>query len=335
MVLTNPTPELASMNTSSPISCWKKELQLLSVELHEHSYHLSRIAAALERVAEGLDLKKEIVREQDCFTIADKARTTAGLSLRLRLWSWLTSRNIAITSCKIRDELKSILWDYNHLPTKTDDPHFYSVVDSHPARVCDGRTPHPNRGRTPLAAKRQSPTSPTTPIIESSSTPPRAENAAASRDYMTKIALRKIKADPTLPCAHRQLLIVPVITASLPLRRVLRRPKPDRSIPPNRFRYVTIAAPRCIPFGTIQIRHPTGWRTYIVQIARPAPMTGVFGIFLPPTKPPENSTADSSCEDMPPNHLLPASNSLRLGEQSSPILLFNMFKHRTSTSSLI
>ena len=56
ILLDKPHPELASMNTSSPISCWKKELQLLSVELHEHSYHLSRIAAALERVAEGLDL---------------------------------------------------------------------------------------------------------------------------------------------------------------------------------------------------------------------------------------------------------------------------------------
>lgn len=46
--------------------------------------------------------------------------------------------------------------------------------------------------------------------------------------------------------------------------------------------YVTIAAPRKIPFGTrIQIRHPTGWRTYIVQDRTARAHDGVFDIFLP------------------------------------------------------
>jgi 3D (Asp-Asp-Asp) domain-containing protein len=46
--------------------------------------------------------------------------------------------------------------------------------------------------------------------------------------------------------------------------------------------YVTIAAPRKIPFGTrIQIRHPTGWRTYIVHDRTARAHDGVFDIFLP------------------------------------------------------
>ena len=46
--------------------------------------------------------------------------------------------------------------------------------------------------------------------------------------------------------------------------------------------YVTIAAPRRIPFGTrIKIRHPTGWRTYIVQDRTARAHDGVFDIFLP------------------------------------------------------
>lgn len=46
--------------------------------------------------------------------------------------------------------------------------------------------------------------------------------------------------------------------------------------------YVTIAAPRKIPLGTrIQIRHPTGWRTYIVQDRTARAHDGVFDIFLP------------------------------------------------------